>query len=177
MLRKSQDAGREMLRLYPEEARKLTPAAFDIYYKSFYTRTNSFDEKGIMDLLAGPDITKIKIQFRTAASRFSLIEDGGQRAIIVHYKSSNNNINEGLTSEALAAKVEAFGPDRVTMRRLQRYSVNVPKRIFDMLLATGSIRELKGMDGLYIQALPGLYDETFGLRLDGPILSPFDFIA
>jgi len=176
MLRKSQDAGCEMFRLYPAEVKELAPSAFASYFRSFYTRTNSFDEKGIMDLLAGPGIDEAKIQFRSAAQKFSLIEDGGQRAIIVDYQG-NKDKNEQLTSEALAAKVEAFGPDRDTMRRLQRYSVNVPKRVFETLLATGSIRELKGMEGLYIQALPGLYDETFGLRLDGPVLSPEDFIA
>jgi CRISPR-associated endonuclease/helicase Cas3 len=177
MLRKGQDAGREMIRLFPEEVARLAPETFERYFKLLYGRVNSFDEKGIMRLLAGPDIEEAKVQFRTAASRFSLIDDGGQQAIIVDFASQRSKADEGLSAAALVAKVEAFGPDRATMRRLQRYTVNVPRNVFRLLQADGSIRVLQRLDGLYVQALPGLYDGNSGLRLDGPILSPMDFIA
>jgi CRISPR-associated endonuclease/helicase Cas3 len=177
MLRKSQDAGREMLRLYPDEVARLDPEAFTKYFKLFYGRANNFDEKGIMPLLAGTDSCEAKIQFRTAASKFSLIEDGGQRTILVRYEGRQAKADERRSCEALVANVEAFGPERKTMRRIQRYGVNVPRNVFNALLSLGAIREIKNVEGLYIQSLPGLYDETFGLRLDGPVLSPYDFIS
>lgn len=177
ILRKGQDAGREMFRLHPDDSVSLNPEAFTEYFRLFYGRVNSFDEKGIMGLLAGPDICETKIQFRTAASKFSLIEDGGQRSIIVWFNGERSKSDNSLSSQALAAKIEDFGPDRATLRRLQRYSVNVPLRVFEALRDSGAIRAIKGMDGLFIQSLPGLYDEVFGLRLEGPVLSPQDFMA
>ncbi|HUX40137.1 MAG TPA: DEAD/DEAH box helicase [Rectinemataceae bacterium] len=177
MLRKGQDAAKEMFRLHAKDATQLAPEAFDTYFRLFYGKANSFDEKGIMELLAGPDVDEAKIQFRSAAAKFSLIDDGGQRTVIVNFSSKRSMENPRLSSQALASHIETFGPDRATLRRLQRYSVNVPQRVFDALLEAGSIRQIKNLEGLYIQSLPGLYDETFGLRLEGPKLSPLDFIA
>jgi CRISPR-associated endonuclease/helicase Cas3 len=176
-LRKGQDTGEEMLRLWPEEVARLDPEAFKKYFKLFYGRANSFDEKGIMRLLAGPDVQEAKIQFRSAATKFSMIEDGGQRAVVCSYYSARSIANPSLSADSLAAKIEAFGPDRATMRRLQRYTVNVPSRVFNTLLEMGAVRGVKNVDGLYIQSRPGLYDPVFGLRLEGPKFDPLDFIA
>jgi CRISPR-associated endonuclease/helicase Cas3 len=177
MIRKGIDSTKEMLRLHQEGVARLAPEIFDTYFRLFYARANSFDEKGIMDLLAGADVDEAKIQFRTAAAKFSLIDDGGQCPVIVNFSSKKSVDDPRLSCEALSGHVERFGPDRATLRRLQRYSVNIPRRVFDTLLAAGAIRGIKNMEGLSIQSLPGLYDDTFGLRLEGPEYSALDFIA
>jgi len=176
-LRKGQDAGAEMLRLWSEEVARLDPAVYSRYFKLFYGKANSFDEKGIIALLAGPDVQDAKIQFRSAASRFSMIEDGGQRAIICRYKGARATADPSKSADSLATKIESFGPDRATIRMLQRYAVNVPVRVFNALLEMGAVREMKNMDGLYVQSRPGLYDPVFGLKLEGPEFDPLDFIA
>ena len=176
-LRKGQDAGAEMLRLWSEEVARLDPAVSSRYFKLFYGKANSFDEKGIIALLAGPDVQDAKIQFRSAASRFSMIEDGGQRAIVCRYEGARATADPSQSADSLATKIESFGPDRATIRMLQRYAVSVPVRVFTALVDMGAVREMKNMDGLYIQSRPGLYDPVFGLRLEGPEFDPLDFIA
>src|SRR5690606_27770152 len=100
-------------------------------------------------------------------------DNAGQKPIIVWYKSSR------FDSRDLIERLRRFGPDRKTMRRLQRCTVNVPERVWNELLAQGAIIELKGPEGpleLWAQALSGLYDETFGLRLEGPAFSGDEFV-
>jgi CRISPR-associated endonuclease/helicase Cas3 len=167
LLRKGQDAGNEMLRCFPEEVARLDPDLYSRYFKLFYGKVNSFDEKGIMRLLAGPDAEELQIQFRTAASKFSLIEDGGQKSVIVQYK----------TSMELIETLEKIGPKRSLMRRLQRFSVNIPSRAFSALESMGSIRQIHGMAGLYVQDASNLYDPIFGLKLEGTNLSIYDLIS
>jgi CRISPR-associated endonuclease/helicase Cas3 len=166
LLRKGQDAGSEMLRCFPDEVARLDPTLYTRYFKLFYGKVNSFDEKDIMRLLAGPDVEELQIQFRTAASKFSLIEDGGQKSVIVQYK----------TSIELIETLEKIGPNRKLMRRLQRFSVNIPSRAFTALEGMGSIRQIHGMPGLYVQEASNLYDPVFGLKLEGTELGVYDLI-
>lgn len=177
LLRKGQDAGSEILRCFPKEVAELDPEVFKRYFELYYGKVNSFDTKGIMKLLSGPDIDELKIQFRTAASRFSLIENAGQKAVIVWYERKASREARVLSSVDLIARLEKQGPDRGLMRALQRFTVTVPIRAIDTLKNDGSIRELRGMDGLYVQNVAKLYDSVFGLRLEGPNLSALDFIA
>ncbi len=177
LLRKGQDAGSEILRCFPKDVAELNPEVFKRYFELFFRKVNSFDAKGIMRLLSGPDIDELKIQFRTAASRFSLIENAGQKAVIVWYERAASEQHRALSSADLIAQLEKEGPDRGLVRALQRFAVNVPVHAIDTLKSDGSIRELRGMDGLYAQNVAKLYDPVFGLRLEGPNLSALDFIA
>jgi CRISPR-associated endonuclease/helicase Cas3 len=156
-----------MLRCFPEEVARLDPDLYSRYFKLFYGKVNSFDEKGIMRLLAGPDVEELQIQFRTAASEFSLIEDGGQKSVIVQYESSME----------LIETLEKSGPTRRLMRRLQRFSVNIPSRAFSALEGMGSVRQIHGMAGLYVQDASNLYDPVFGLKLEGTNLGIYDLIS
>ena len=177
LLRKGQDAGNEMLRRFPDEVARLDPELYTKYFKLFYAKVNSFDEKGIMRLLAGPDIRELKIQFRTAASRFSLIDDGAQKSVIVHYETHPKDGGMSVSSEELVETLEKIGPNRSLMRKLQRFSVNIPVRAFSALEGMGSIRQIDGMAGLYVQEASNLYDPVFGLKLEGTELGVYDLIS
>ena len=177
LLRKGQDAGNEMLRCFLDEVSRLDPSLYERYFKLFYNKVNSFDEKGIMGLLAGADIEQLKIQFRTAASKFALIDDGEQKSVIVHYNSHLTDGRDGQSSMDLVATVEKVGPRRSIMRKLQRFTVNIPIWAFGELERTGSIRLVHGMDGVYVQSASNLYDPVFGLRLDGPNLDACNLIV
>jgi CRISPR-associated endonuclease/helicase Cas3 len=87
MMLKAEQAGQEMFRVYPELAASLMPEAFKQYFHLYFNRLNNFDKKQIMDLLAGPDARQFKIQFRTAALRFKLIDDAQQHGLVVRYQS------------------------------------------------------------------------------------------
>lgn len=175
LLRKGEDAAKEVLRLDPILAKSLSPEAFRAYFKTFFGRVSSFDVKDIQSLLAGTDARQFQIQFRTAAHRFRLIDDSMQKSIVVWF------VGERFDSRELLENLRKFGPHRRLMRRLQRCTVIVPERAWKGLSDQGAIEELKGPDGkelgLWAQCVPELYDRTFGLRLEGPAFQGDEFIC
>ncbi len=151
---KAEQAGREMFRVYPELAASLTPEAFRHYFHLFFNQLNDFDKKHIMDLLAGSDARQCKIQFRTAALRFKLIDDQQQHGLIVRYRSG------GTDNKNLIDQLRFAGPSRGLMRKLQRFSVNVYDRDLQEMRNNGVIEEV---NGVWVQASENLYDPIFGL--------------
>jgi len=175
LLRKGEDAARSLLRTRPELARSLSPEAFKTYFEMFYSKVNTFDAQDIQRLLDGNNNGEMKFeyQFRTAAQRFRLIDEAGKPVVVWYQRGP-------FDSQALIEELRRFGPHRKLMRRLQRCTVNVPERTWKELQNQGDILELNGPDGqglgLYAQAVPGLYDDVFGLRLEGPTFWGDEFI-
>ena len=153
---KAEQAGQEMFRVYPELAASLMPEAFRQYFHLYFNRLNDFDKKQIMDLLAGPDARQFKIQFRTAALRFKLIDDAQQHGLVVRYKS------ETADNEKLINQLRFAGPSRMLMRKLQRFSVNVYDRDLQEMRKNGMIEEV---NGIWVQTDKNLYDPVFGLEV------------
>ncbi|MBU1723062.1 MAG: CRISPR-associated helicase Cas3' [Gammaproteobacteria bacterium] len=139
-------------------------AHYKTYFEHFYARAKSLDEHGVVDLLAR-NASELKIQFRTAAQRFRLIEEEGF-AVLVTY-------SEGAR---LIAQLKAIGPKRDLMRRLQRYTVTLRERDKNRLVQAGDIRELANLSGVYEQITPGLYDGKFGLLVDLSQLAPEELV-
>lgn len=125
---------------------------FTRYFKHFYVKADSLDKHGITDLLTR-DARELKIQFRTAAEKFHLIDDIESHAILVWYGES----------QVLIGKLKKDGPERWLMRKLQRYSVNLPRRAVDKLVETGEVEEV--WPGIFAQAVSTLYDDKVGLTL------------
>lgn len=175
LLRKGEEATKSLLRTRPELVESLSPEAFRTYFEAFYGKVNSFDAKDIQTLLAGADVQKFQIQFRTAAQRFRLIDDSAQKSIVVWFTG------KCFDSRELLEELHKYGPHRRLMRRLQRCTVTVPERAWKGLLDQGTIQELCGPDGkglgLWGQCVPELYDMTFGLRLEGPAFQGDEFIC
>lgn len=156
LLRKGEDASKEMLRASPEVALSLDPGAFDRYFNLFYGKVSSFDEKGIHDLLVRY-ADRGQFQFREAAQVFRLIEDEDQQAIIVRYGPHRQRLDR------LVEDLRHAGPSRDRMRALQRFSVSLSGRMAKALLDQGDIEEIQG---LWVQAVDGLYDDRTGLCPD-----------
>ncbi|MGB4069970.1 MAG: CRISPR-associated endonuclease Cas3'' [Nitrospira sp.] len=129
-------------------ARKL----FTRYFEHFYLKADSLDKQGINDLLT-TDARELKIQFRTAAEKFQLIDDIESQAILVWYGES----------QKLIRKLKKDGPERWLMRKLQRYSVNLPRRVVDKLIQSGEVDEI--WPGIFAQAVSTLYDDKVGVTL------------
>jgi CRISPR-associated endonuclease/helicase Cas3 len=127
---------------------------FTQYFEHFYVKADSLDKHGITDLLTR-DARELKIQFRTAAENFKLIDDVESRAILVWYGES----------QILIGKLKKDGPERWLMRKLQRYSVNLPRRIVDKLVETGEVEEV--WPGIFAQAVTTLYDNEVGVIVGG----------
>jgi len=156
LLRKGEDAAREMLRVWPDLSTQLDPTAFRRYFELFYTRVNSFDEKNIAGLLVS-GVLSGQYQFRSAADAFRLIDDTGQATVVVWFGSHRDKVHRLLDEVRLA------GPSRARLRALQRFTVTVPEPMFQKLQRSGDVQEVAG---LWVQSVDGLYDDTLGLCAD-----------
>ena len=96
------------------------------------------------------------MQFRTIAGAFNLIDDAAQRSIIVQYEGSRR----GVSSVSLIETLRRQGPSRWLSRKLQRFSVSVPKPIFDKIVNANMAEEVHGF---FVQAGAGLYKPGLGL--------------
>ena len=129
---------------------------FTRYFEHFYVQANSLDKYGINDLLTR-DARELKIQFRIAAEKFHLIDDAESQAILVWYGES----------QALIGKLNKDGPERWLMRKLQRYSVNLPRHVVDKLVENGEVQEV--WPGIFVQAVSTLYDDEVGVTVGGAL--------
>lgn len=126
------------------------------FFEHLYVRAPSLDKHGIHELLT-QDARDCQIQFRTVAEKFRLIDDTTYQTFLVRY--GDNNV--------LLGKLEKEGPQRWLMRKLQRYSVNLPKYLFAQLEKQGDVREI--WPGIYAQVGDTLYDKSLGVVIDGNI--------
>lgn len=133
------------------------------FFEKYFSDAPSLDKHGIHELLT-QDARDCQIQFRTVAEKFKLIDDSAYQTILVRY---GNN-------EVLLGKLEKDGPQRWLMRKLQRYSVNLPKYLFAQLEKQGDVREI--WQGIYAQVGDTLYDRKLGVVTDGKP-SPDDLVV
>lgn len=126
---------------------ELSPALYERYFKSFFSRVN-FDKAAFRDRLA-KNASEFSFQFRTFASEFNLIDDSVYRPVVVMYKGSDTLID----------LFKRKGPDRWLMRKLQRYSVNVPEKTVRKFLEQGTLEEICG---IVFQKDQSLYQEGLG---------------
>ena len=152
------------------------------YFKAVHGRANDMGvafEKWLgvpvpKELLAGTRqrAEPLHYQFREAASAFKMIDGARQVPIIVRYGGN----------DALIDSLRAVGPKRDIMRRLQRYTVSVPRGCLGDLLEKGMIEEMRvpprheEHSGLYVQTAPSAYREDIGFDLFGEGLKAEDFI-
>ncbi|MFZ5659346.1 MAG: CRISPR-associated helicase Cas3' [Pseudomonadota bacterium] len=133
----------------------LTRDWFQRYFEHFYRKTD-LDRHGIEDLLK-PD--RLEVQFRTAAIKFRLI-DSAYQPVFVQYGES----------PSLLGRLEKEGPERWLMRKLQRYTVNLPERQFKQMLAQGDLREVH--PGMFALVSEALYDAQLGVIAEDAALAP-----
>lgn len=140
----------------------LALANFSRYFDLLYGGVNTYDKGEVLRLLT-VDAARGAIQFRTAAQRFQLIEDGQQQSVLVRW-------GEG---DRLIARLRAEGPHRGLMRRLQRYSVTLYDYQLRRLMSSGDIVMC---EGFAIQANEDLYHPQLGLLSDPPACDPASLV-
>lgn len=113
------------------------------------------------------------VRFRDAADAFHLIDDKDGATVIVRYRSDETKEDIG----ALIGKLEAEGPRRWLMRKLQRYTVTIYRHDADRLLRLGDIRCVERCPSLYVQAIGTLYDPRLGLLADGAPGDPAAYVS
>lgn len=144
----------------------LARSLFERYFKEFYHSVD-LDSRGIANKLKVEPRT-LAVQFRSAAEAFRLIDDEDKATVVVRYASQQGEI------EKLLGILAAEGPQRWLMRKLQRYTVSIPKREADRMLAQGSVT--LPMPGLYAMAnTDNLYSHILGLVGDDSLYNPSGF--
>jgi CRISPR-associated endonuclease/helicase Cas3 len=144
--------------LFESRENPLRRELYQSYFEQLYWKAPSLDKHEIEALLKpdGQGDDQLKVQFRTAAQRFQLIDESGYRSVIVRYGDS----------PVLIGRLQKEGPERWLMRKLQRYTVSLPEYQFKKLAGNGDVREVypemfaQTSDALYHPELGVLVDET-----------------
>lgn len=144
------------------------PDTYTRFFEQFYLTVNNMGKQFydwlVKDVQGYKAEDCFKIQFRTAAYNFKLIDEQAQRTVFVRYGNSPKLIEQ----------LRIVGPNRENMRRMQRYAVNIPVRLVGKMLDNGMLEEIK--DGIWVQTMPNLYSRTIGLDVFRESLPVTDLI-
>lgn len=134
----------------------LTPLNYEAYFRRRFwlLGEKALDEKNIMQLCSG---RTMNYSFRTTAERFKFIEDEWQKDVVAPYGQAHTIIDR-LTKE--------HWNEKMLLRKLQRYSVSIPERLFQPLLRQDDIRECNHYPGLFMLDAT-LYDDAYGFVTPG----------
>jgi CRISPR-associated endonuclease/helicase Cas3 len=160
LLRFGEDACKVILHERP--ANLLTPDLFEAYFTRYYGMARDvLDKHQICELLT-KDAAQCKIQFRTAAERFSLIDEDGSVAVIVPYCNPEDACRD---SRPLIARLRSGELHRELLRELQRFTVTVRKHEFLSLSNAGDLEEVA--PGIWILRNETAYHLDLGLLVEG----------
>lgn len=144
----------------------LARGLFERYFTEFYSAVDLDGQRIVEKLQVEP--RTLAVQFRSAAQAFRLIDDQEQATVVVRYEAHRETIDK------LIGLLAAEGSQRWLMRKLQRYTVSVPQRMAEKMLAQGALT--LPIPGLYIQtAADNLYSNTLGLSGDEALYNPGGF--
>jgi CRISPR-associated endonuclease/helicase Cas3 len=143
-----------------------TPQTFSEYFRQFYASQKNLDKPDFKDLLV-KEALQGRFMFRTFAEQFKIIDDTRQRSVIVPYEGGKNS---GL---ALIEELRRFGPTRVLMAKLQRFTVNVPTGMFDELCSSGAVENVAG----YFVLAGSFYQKGKGVVTGNHSWKPEDYIV
>ncbi len=160
-LRKCEDAGKAILRNHFDS--DFSPTLYTKYYEYLYSNLKSFDEVDFYSHIVR-DSRDFEFQFKTFAEKFNMIDDKQQMSIIVQYKDSIKLIEQ----------LRFGGSSKELLRKLQRYTVNIPIYVFNKINETGYIENI---NGYWVQKDSNLYKTGIGLIVDESDLISGDFVV
>ena len=121
---------------------------FPLYFQKLQSRAHSMGEE-FADWLYR-NARDVQFQFREAAAAFKMIGDESTPIVVRHGGNG-----------ALIEQLRIVGPKRTIMRKLQRFTVSVPRGIVPKLIERGFVEEMH--PGLFVQTLDSVYSEDFGM--------------
>ena len=141
------------------EADKLDqPDVIERYFSHLFHQVET--DANDMHRLLVSEADEQRVQFRTAAHRFHLIDDRNSHTVYVRY-------DDGHAKELLDEL--KYHPTRELFRKLQRYSVTLYDYQFQKMHEQGAVEEIN--TGYFAQSSMGEYDATLGLQVQ-PNLPP-----
>jgi len=154
VLRQAEGLGRQLLAEGVPDP--LAPERFERFFRELYwMQGDRLDKHRILEELSD---SECRFAFRTAARKMRLIDESAYAPVVVLY-------GEGAK---LAGLLESQGPERWLLRRLQRYVVNLPRRVHRRLVENSAIREVH--PDLFVQGHGALYDDRLGFCADRSIV-------
>jgi len=151
-LLKGEETTRELIGTYPE-LNVNSEDTFTKYFTNYYYSLNTLDLKEAISKLTknvNNDSQNPEVPFRSVGEEFQLIEDNHTLPVIVRYKDS----------EELIERVKAEGIKKEFTRKIQRYTVNLPKDFVQEKINENVIVEF--YPGIYVQKGDGYYSEEIG---------------
>ena len=144
LLRKGEDTTKELFPLETSDVQN--PEMFTQYFDLFYDSLNETG-KHIVDMLQ-PSQREGGVYFRTAGGTFQLIDDKYSSPVIVRLekpkeKEDSEDIIRYEKNVELLKRLEKEGPHKELMRKLQRFTVNVPRFVVKEMFGQGMIRSLE----------------------------------
>jgi CRISPR-associated endonuclease/helicase Cas3 len=144
----------EMLRELDGQIDLDDPDVYDRYFRKLYLLCEK-DPEGIQALRQG-------LCFASVARKLRLIEDATE-AVVVPY---------GKAEERLAA-LRRDGPDRLRLRALQPFAINIRRRTVSIMMKDGVLETVVDGVNALTPAFHHLYDPRFGLIVeDDPLPDP-----
>lgn len=157
LLRKGEETARAQL--FGHDSFDLSDELFQKYFRRFFGKIRSFDKPEAAEFMLH-DTSDLTYQFRTYANGYHLIDDKDQRAIIVPYSGEFTKTDSAVLIKQLERRC-----DYALIRRLQRFTVNVSKRVYDAMFKNGMLRFTS--EGNFATLVnPKHYVKGFGLLLD-----------
>lgn len=137
----------------------LTPEMFVRYFNLMNNRGER-DRHGIEQLLTAnsSNDAPLAIQFREAAEKFRLIDETGEAVIVPFTPDPNGKADTPI--DALLGKLEQDRSQKWVYRKLQRYTVTLPRGVFQGYLNRGMIEDRAGLWELQ----SGFYDRKWGVN-------------
>lgn len=123
-----------------------SPDDFRRFFESLYP-TQDLDALQLL-------VARSELKFRDVGNSFRMVQDEWSAPVVVPWGDA----------QQLRGRLLAEGAHRELYRRLQRLTINVPRRALERWLAVGIANEVEGVAFVEPGALP--YDERFGLRID-----------
>lgn len=154
LLRQGADAGNQTIQLHSNDI--LSLAAVKTYFSHFYWKrrgANGLDKKRIIESANEDYNPNLNFPFEGMARDYCLIENNTAGIIISNDKCA----------EMLEELRRGEYPDRITLRKLQRYVVQVRKEVLADLLNAGAIEDMFGDHSVMLLSNTSLYRESTGL--------------
>ncbi len=158
-LRQTAATARELIGRYDD---LLSLDAVQRYFELHYwKKQDAWDKQRVMECLN--DVRGLCFDYATAAQRFQMIPDE-QKPVVMPWRDEGNRI----VSKLLGAP----HVDRTLRRQAQRYTVQIPARVFDTLVTAGEIQAFDDRPAVLHSVWR--YDDELGLVTDTQMHLPAD---
>jgi CRISPR-associated endonuclease/helicase Cas3 len=150
LMRKSADVTKDLMRCddFVIDSAEISKKFFEY----LIVRANSTGDKEYKKDLVD-EAAQDNFEFSSYSDKFNIIDDKCSKPIIVKYDKS----------EELISTLRYAGISKDLMRKLQRYTVNIPPNKFKEIQSKGLIEEIQ--EGIFAQDAKDFYSEDVGLNV------------